>query len=234
MARNLYAALKDRHEKGDPRGARNKLRLLTLTLKHNDDGLGKQLRRLRESWNKLRELTWFKNATTGGVAFVEIKTSERTNRWHPHLHVILEGGFLAQAEVSKAWLRITGDSFVIDIRGIRNVAECCSYVAKYAAKAISPTVWKQPDKLQEAIVALAGSRTFATFGSFTGFKLSEPPPDDCGWIAIAPLHVVLQRAASGDADSVHLLRSLKGCVPDANVDREIRDGPEAPMPDLSM
>lgn len=200
-----------------------RLRLLTLTLKHTDTPLAAQIHRLQTCWVKLRETTWIKKATAGGVSFIEIKVSTRDNLWHPHLHVILEGGFLAQKEISKAWLRITGDSHVVDIRRIRNVAEACSYVAKYAAKAISPTVWKQPDRLDEAIVAMHGRRTFATFGSFSNFNLSQMPPDDCGWIAIAPLHVILSKAASGDAESVQLLRSLKGDVCHENIDRACRD-----------
>jgi hypothetical protein len=210
IARNLLTKLQERYHLPNLRAPAANLRFLTLTLRHTDQPLREQMDRLFASWGKLRNRKEIKPRLTGGIAFFEIKVSSRDNRWHPHLHILCEGDYLAHDVLRRLWLEITGDSSIVDIRRIRTVIEAGSYVAKYAAKGVDHSVWRSPDRLHEAMLAFRGRRTFNTFGTFTRLGLSKPPEDDVGWEPVAPLHRLLSDAARGVAEAIQILRSLKG------------------------
>lgn len=191
------------------------VRFLTFTLKSNDQPLSAQLDRLYKTFKKLRHLPQFKRALTGGVIFFEVKLNKTATAWHPHLHVLAEGSYIDARSLSKTWLELTGDSFIVDIRQVPPGGAVAGYVAKYAGKALEARTWDFPDRLVEAMVAFRGRRFFTTFGSWVNCDLSKRPEDDCGWIAVGPLHVFMSRAAAGDAYAASVIRSLSRS--DANV-----------------
>ena len=188
--------------------ADRELRLLTLTLAARAEPLTDQLARIYESFRLLRRRREIADRLAGGVYFLEVTFNERTERWHPHLHVLFEGRFLPHDLVKNAWLDITGDSYIVDVRRLNGPDGAASYVAKYATKAVGASVWTNPRRLDEAIAAIAAHRTFQTFGSWRDMALSKPPTDDTEWEPLCPLADLIDAARRGDADSKRLLCQL--------------------------
>lgn len=209
VGRNLQTAFQERFSLAAHQHHRPRFRFLTLTLKGTDKPLATQVKRLYESFRKLRARPFWKEIVTGGLYFLELQVSERTGFWHPHLHVLLESDFLPQDQVRKAWHQITDDSFIVDVRLIRTPAEAVGYVVKYASKAISSRVWSQHEKLVEAVAALVGTRTYSTFGSWRGLHLLKPPDDATEWIPIGTLIHIFDRADRGDAAAAAIVSLLR-------------------------
>lgn len=153
------------------------IRFVTLTLRHNNTPLKDQIDRINRSFLALRRRSWWKASVFGGVSFIEIKTG-KDNRFHVHIHAILEGKYIPVNELSAEWHAVTGDSPIVDVRSIANVDVVAGYVAKYGSKPIDRSIIFQPTKLVECIQALHGRRLATTFGSWKDLKLSDLPPED--------------------------------------------------------
>lgn len=212
--------------------SKDALRFVTLTLAHNDKPLREQLDRIYSCWQRLKQRPFFKTRIKGTIAFFEVTISQKDGRWHPHLHVMIHGDYIPKDKLSATWREVTGDSFIVDIRLIRNPREAAGYIAKYAAKAVSHTVWRLADKLLEAIEAFKSRRLFNTTGTFKAMHLSKPPEDDCGWSPLAPLYQIVARARAGDADAVHILRQLSAYNAPDPIDAYDNTGPPAHLSDL--
>lgn len=190
------------------------LRLLTLTLKSGETPLADQLSRLYASWGRLRGLMRASHGLVGGVAFVEVSLNPQSRQWHPHLHIIFEGQWTPKAWLRETWLKITGDSYIVDIRPIRDSDHAAGYVAKYASKAVSANVVNDRERFVEAITAMQAHRLFATFGTWTHLHLSRHPESDAGWEPLRPLYLVILDARSGDVTAGNILRALCGASAD--------------------
>jgi len=190
---------------------RDPARFVTLTLAARDVPLTDTIDRLYRSFARLRLTRLWRDTVTGGVAMCELKRSRDGLHWHVHLHAIVQGAYLPQPLLSRAWRRITGDSYIVDVRLIRNPDQAAQYVTKYASKPLDPSVTRAPDLLLDAIRALKGRRLCLTYGAWRGLALTQVT-DDTVWHAVAPLCVLLQRAASGDPDAVQILASLQGAT----------------------
>lgn len=195
VARNLARVVDPKHT-----------RFVTLTLKHSDAPLADQLTRLYASFAKLRSRKLWRSTQNGGIAFLEVKRSRDGRSWHPHLHVLTTGRFLPQTQLAAAWLSVTGDSHIVDIRWIRRAGDACDYVAKYAAKGCCGTVIADPPALREAVAALAGRRTYLTYGTWRGKVMSAPEDDDgVEWVLVSTLESLLaSRRLAGDRAGVIL------------------------------
>lgn len=199
------------------------LRLLTLTLKSHERPLTETLTNLRDSWRLLRGELAASGRLLGGVTFLELTLNPDTRCWHPHLHVICEGTYINHTWLSQRWLAITKDSYIVDIRHLRGSDAAAGYVSKYASKAISANVLRDEERFIEAILCLRGTRTFQTFGTWTGLDLSRIPDDNADWEALAPLWLIIQRATTGDAEAYAILCKL----------RRTDNAPSAQLLDLS-
>lgn len=125
--------------------------LLTLTIKSTED-LRAGLELLRASFHNLRKRAlrhWtnpkrhpFSEACkmAGGVAALEVKRSKLKpgSLWHPHLHVLVVlDDYIDQKRLSEEWKALTGGSFIVDIRRIRDddviagVREALKYPVKF-------------------------------------------------------------------------------------------------------
>jgi hypothetical protein len=174
-----------------------KLRFLTLTLAHTDQPLGAQLDRLFAAFKRLRSKALWKERVRGGVAFLEVKRSERTGRWHPHFHVLLDSDFLPQATISALWLDVTGDSRIVDIRLVRGQHDVANYVTKYVTKPIQAATVRDREGLIEAVKALSGRRMFIAFGTWRTWKLTQTA-DPSKWHLYAHESEIFERAHDGD------------------------------------
>lgn len=183
-------------------------RFLTLTLRSTTEPLDQLLAKLTRDFTSLRRSKLWRTRVTGGVAFLEVKWLAATDRWHVHLHALLRGRFVPREQLSKLWLKITGTSNVIDIRIVEDEAHCTHYICKYASKPLDRTVVVVPLRLDEAIVALKGKRLCLTFGSWRGYKLTEPLESGT-WVQLGTLEEIIHLAEDGDVDAATALEALR-------------------------
>lgn len=201
-------------------------RFITLTLKSGNLTLKQMVDKLYRCFRRLRTSKLCKTRLRGGVAFLELKWVQLTDHWHPHLHVICEGTFIPQDQLAAAWLKITGDSYIVDIRFVADRDQVARYVTKYASKPLSATFINRPDQLDEAIAVLGGRRLFTTFGTWRGWRLLEVRCTT-EWESVGPLWVLRRDAAAGDPRATAILLQvggLKQCT-------KSRDPPSAPTGD---
>jgi hypothetical protein len=220
---NLVTKLCERYKLANPAVPCKHIRFLTLTMKSAATPLKEQLDRLYSCWGRFRHRPQIAACIKGGIAFLELSRNRQTGHWHPHLHVLFEGEFLPHAVASKAWLAVTTDSFIVDVRAIRTVGEACGYVVKYATKAVSANVWADPEALKEAMVALVGKRTFNSFGTWRQFSLARPAADDLIWEPIMSLLNLVAKSRSGDIDAARILTKLTKGPTDEPINNHARD-----------
>jgi hypothetical protein len=183
------------------------LRFLTLTIKTGAEPLSQSLDKIYNAFSALRRRRFWQERVTGGVSFLENKWSEKSNRWHPHFHCLIEGFWIDRKQIMQAWREITGDSFIVDIRMPKGENSVIRYITKYASKPLNNTFLNRPDLLDEAVLALAGRKLAVTFGSWRGVVLSSSPSED-GWEYVAPLSTVIHKASIGDKLCHTILSSL--------------------------
>jgi hypothetical protein len=190
---------------------------ITLTLQGKDQSLTDLVDRLFRHFRALRTHPFWSESVRGGAAFIEIKWSDRGRRWHPHLHIIADADFMDQGKLSEVWRGISKDSYIVDIRRVRDPEVTGRYVTKYASKPLNPTFLSSPPLLDEAIKALAGRRLCLCFGTWYGTKLSSSEDEELaddgdltqahGWTNLLPLHDLLDRANHGDQWCIDVIRA---------------------------
>lgn len=193
-------------------------RFITLTLKGKaGDKLADIIDRLMRSFRYLRSHPVWADAVDGGAAFIEVKRGDRSGFWHPHLHILCEGRFLPQGDLSDAWRSITKDSFRVDIRDA-NKGRAHAYVTKYASKPLNSTFANNEEWLDEAMQALRGRRLVTCFGTWYGTPLSTAEDDELaddiidasGWNWFAMADDLIEDAAKGNYESMNLIRAIPG------------------------
>ena len=183
------------------------VRLITLTIRSRTQTLRDLVDRLYESFRTLRRQRFWRDAVTGGVAFLEIKYNAGTNRWHPHLHIIATGDYLSQRRLATLWRRITGDSHIVDVRLVRDPDRVVNYVVGYATKTMDHVIYRHPSRLREAIISMQGRRTATTFGCFRGWRLTKDC-DPADWVSMGSLVQIRAAAGRGDAAAAVVLLTL--------------------------
>lgn len=160
-------------------------KMITLTLKHNDDPLQVQIKHLYKSFLTLRRRAYFQRLITGGVWFFQLKFNERAQQWHPHIHCLVAGNFLPHARLKSLWLKITGDSNVVDIRPVKDLESCSNEVARYATSPADITAVNLQRAL-EIHYATKHRRICGSWGSAKSLVLRPKPLDDTGeWSKVA-------------------------------------------------
>lgn len=184
------------------------LRFITLTLKHNSEPLNLQIDRLQNCFSRLRKRDVWMSNVTGAAAFLEIKLMPDGKTWHPHIHIIAEGDYIPHYWISAEWLAITGDSSIVDLRYVRDRKKQVGYAAKYASKPIDKTVFRDPEKLREAMRCLHGRRLCTMLGTWRGIELEEKPADEGEWIDIGSFRSLKIRADEGEEAAIRIIRRL--------------------------
>ena len=166
-------------------------KFLTLTIKHSNKPLRKQIEELYEAFKKLRRHKYFKSKVTGGIWFFQITLSKTTGQWHPHIHCAITGLFLSKKELKQCWVKATQGSFILDIKMIKEPDKAADYIARYASK---------PCQLEplycyrrvEVIEAMHGQRIVGTWGTGRAVKLTAPKVDDfANWITVGAWSTVI-------------------------------------------
>lgn len=185
-------------------------KFVTLTTRASKLPLEDQVKHLRTSFRRLRQRKFWKTHVRGGYAVLEITYNSKTHQWHPHLHVVADAEYMQQRQLSKEWLASSRDSFVVDIRAIKNTAAAVGYVSKYLGKLPELSILADTEKTNEWITAIAGSRLINRFGELpepSDAKFDEKQPAD--WQPVARLATVLELANRGDAKAITLLALIR-------------------------
>jgi len=124
-----------------------------------------------------RELKAIPASVRGGLRVFEI-TYNPENGWHPHLHILYEGEYVDQAELSAAWKKITKDSNIVDVRSW-SYGKARNEMIKYTLKNVDAI---PEEKRAEVRRVLRNRRLFVTFGSMYGTedKKKTAPCPKCG------------------------------------------------------
>lgn len=189
-------------------------RFITLTLRHSQGPLNEQLKRLLTCFRNLRQGKLWKSQVDGGCCFLELKRSKNGRSWHPHLHIICEGRYIAQSTLSTNWLSVTGDSSIVDIRFVRDNASVVQYVAKYASKPMDHSLFEREEWIDEALLAMRGKRLCTTFGSWRGKELEEHAADPGDWIPVCSLNELAKARTQNETWAIAMWAHLKRSNPD--------------------
>ena len=190
-------------------------RFITLTLKHTDEALTDRISRLFSSFARLRKLKLWTDSIDGGAAFTEVKINTETGRWHPHIHAIAVGRYLPLQRLKAAWLACTGNSHIVDIRIIKDPHKVASYVTKYVTKPADNNLYRIPEALDEAIVAMRGRRLVATFGTWRATALLRWEARD-EWRPVLEWPEFIKRIGEGNHWCIHAWHNLQDYQHDAN------------------
>ena len=116
----------------------------------------------------------------GAMYSYENTYNDKTNEWHPHLHMFaLLDDWIDLEQFSELWHDVTGDSYIVDVRRVKKsketgysgaAAEVCKYALKFGDLSVSKT-W-------EAFLVLKGKRLSGAFGSLWGVKIPKNLADD--------------------------------------------------------
>lgn len=187
---------------------------ITLTLCGKGESLLTLVDRLYKHFRALRQHPVWAEKVKGGAAFLEIKYSEKAARWHPHLHIIADAGYIEKDVLSNAWRSISRDSYIVDISRIREKSKQVSYVTKYASKPLNTSFCLNDELLCEAVVAIKGRRLCLCFGSWYGTPLnaleeSEDLEDETPPKSFTLLGSIDECIAQGNAGSVHHANAVR-------------------------
>lgn len=179
---------------------------VTLTVK-NGPVLAECGRHLRKSTGRLRRGVVFRELIAGGIYVEEVTRQPGEGDWHPHAHLAVDvvatedelrghalrrGMPVALAEragvagllefvLRHAWRRITGDSFIVDVRPLErdDLRELCKYTAKLGDIVYSPA------SVAEFCAYADGRRMVIPFGSCYGAaqELAELDAEEGGEVA---------------------------------------------------
>jgi hypothetical protein len=95
----------------------------------------------------------------------------------PHIHAIVYGPYVPQAILSCAWQALTGDSYVVDIRQIRNVSDALEYVFKYISK--PPLNLEHANDVAVYVGITRGFRRLHSFGIWYNIGKTESRSVGC-------------------------------------------------------
>lgn len=186
-------------------------RLLTLTMQSTKAPLREQLLTLRRCFANLRRSRLWKDRVPGGLYTVEVTYNRKTGQWHPHIHAVIDGLFIPQAELADKWHEITGSSYIVDIRRCNSRRKAIEYLAEYVGK--SSDVHRFPDEvLAEWAVQVHGLRFVGRFGSLHAIA----PPDveerepSYACSIVCPAEPLIDAARAGDAQAADLLALIRG------------------------
>jgi len=214
-------------------------KFLTMTLKHSKEPLFDQVTKLYSSFRKLRRHRGFNRLVTGGVWFFQLCRNSQRGEWHPHLHCIITGQYIPYQYLRKLWLKITGDSEVVDIRVVQDPEYVASEVARYASRPANLCNFSLKLGI-ELYHAMHRKRLCGKWGLFTKVELSvQRNPDMKDWEKIGSWSIVTE-CARYNSDARKILKAYESRTPLApgislqTIDNQIDFGSDAAPGELTI
>jgi hypothetical protein len=148
---------------------------LVLTQTHRKETRKQSAARIRSSFTKLTRRSFWKDNFKGGTWSLEF-TKDKNGLHHTHLHIVgFRRKFFDIHLLRGEWLAVTGDSHVLHLKPILDLAVGLQEVVKYVSKPLDIRRFGAAD-LKE-FLGLKNMRMFGTFGEFRdfckGFDLSD-------------------------------------------------------------
>lgn len=112
---------------------KQRLRLITLTLINKKYLFEGDIQKIRICFSKLVRQKEYKKSLLGGLYTIEIVNKGRG--FNIHIHILVEGTYCPVFSLSKSWKKLTGDSYVVDIRKAYSGLGGLKYILKYLTKA---------------------------------------------------------------------------------------------------
>lgn len=195
-----------------------KPKFITLTLSSSDDSLSNQVDKLYKYFRAIRLTKLWKAKIKGGVWFFQITQNEKSKQWHPHLHIIADGLYFDQKDLSNLWAKISNGSTIVDIRAVKDQRKAAKYVARYATAPCNISDLSMDDGI-EVFEALESRRICGTFGTGRKIKLSpEKPKDKESWEFLGYYSEIVSKAEKQESykELVKAWMSGKPCFLDFN------------------
>jgi hypothetical protein len=149
---------------------------LVLTQTHRKESRKESAARIRNSFTKLTRRSFWKQYFKGGTWSLEF-TKDKNGLHHTHLHIIgFRRKFFDIELLRDEWLAVTGDSHVLHLKPILDLAAGLQEVVKYVSKPLDIRRFGAAD-LKE-FLGLKNMRMFGTFGEFRDFCKGFEPSDN--------------------------------------------------------
>jgi hypothetical protein len=149
---------------------------LVLTQTHRAETRKQSAKRIKDSFTKLQRRGFWREFFKGGTWSLEF-TKDRNGLHHTHLHIIgFRRKFFDIELLRDEWLAVTGDSYVLHLKPIQDVATGLREVVKYVSKPLDIRRFGADD-LKE-FLGLKNMRMFGTFGEFRDFCKDFEPSDE--------------------------------------------------------
>lgn len=156
--------------------------LVTLTVR-DGESLHERINHLMSCFRSLckrrhgkRDISEIKKASAAVFSY-EVKRGANSGLWHPHVHCLMLCSVpIDQKKLSAEWHRITGDSFIVDVRPIDTTDPSGGFleVFKYAVKFSD----QPPADTWHCFEVLSSRRMVGSFGDFYGFVEPEELSDE--------------------------------------------------------
>lgn len=184
-------------------------RMMVLTVRSEDRPLADQLTLMRDAFKRLRRKAEWLKYVVGGVYVIEITLNLKTRLWHPHIHLIFDGQFFPQRQLSAMWEKVTGGSKIAWVLEVSDRRGAAVELAKYLGKPAHLEDFTAAEVCEYA-KATSGSRMAQSFGAYRRLKvhdavdLPQPGPDQ--WSVSLPRIMHLAKVGHvGAIQLVHLI-----------------------------
>ncbi len=149
---------------------------LVLTQTHRKENRKQSAKRIKDSLTRLQRRGFWKEYFKGGTWSLEF-TKDKNGLHHTHLHIIgFRRKFFDIELLRGEWLAATGDSHVLNLKPIKDIAAGLREVVKYVSKPLDIRRFGAAD-LRE-FLKLKNMRMFGTFGEFREFCKDFEPSDN--------------------------------------------------------
>jgi len=141
---------------------RANLKFLTLTwkpVKFQDPDI---VRKMGKALNRLLHRKRYVRMWKGLIATVECKKT-KSGMFYYHIHGIIEGGFVNQAQISRDWKEISGFPIVHVKKIYRTRNRALRYVLKYVLKGMA---FEDPKDRSDFKKSMKGVRVIRSYGDF--------------------------------------------------------------------
>lgn len=157
-------------------------KLLTLTLRREGDswtkeGMAESIRKIWKCGRALLKANYLSLQGAGAVGVTEVGRGGNV-----HIHLMVWGPYVPQERLSEQWLKLTGDSKIVDVRKVwGSLRGALGYIGKYLSKVPG---FGEAYQFGIYLQALVGQRRIHTFGCLLRSPDSELSPGcvcrDCG------------------------------------------------------